>query len=373
MKLLILEDDPLQFQVLKRLLTHQQAEEHEISHADTLAKALNFLDGRHFDAILSDLNLPDSEGLHTVEQVRAAGPHFPLIVFTSNDDENAGVEALRKGAQDYVIKGQADSRLLKRILNYAIERKKLQNRVIESEKFETVARLSSGVAHHFNNLMAVIMGYGQIFLEHAKPTDPQFNGLNEICKSAQKAGELARHLLIFSKKEADGTDGVQDMQLNEQVESMRNLLSALVDDNIQLDINLAPHLELIHASPQHLEKLLTILVLNSRDAVKGHGKISVDTYAEKLRTEKKTRYSSIAPGNYTVLQVTDNGQGMSKQVKAHLFEPFFTTKEVGQGVGLGLATVYGLSKQLGASIDVVSEPGNGTIFKIYFPVSKSSN
>lgn len=368
MKLLVIEDDPLQFEMLKGLLNRHNASDYDIYHADNLAKALEFLRTQSFEAILCDLNLPDSEGLHTVESVRAAGPNFPLIVFTSNDDERTGVEALRKGAQDYVIKGQADSRALKRILNYAIERKKLQDQLIESEKFETVARLSSGVAHHFNNLMAVILGYGQIFLESTSKDNPQYRGLNEICKAAQKAGELAKHLLTFSKKEADG---VQEVSLNKQIENIRDLLTALCGDDVKLEINYGANLGLIHASPQHVEKLLTILIMNSRDAVNGKGKIEIDTFLEKLRMERTTRYFSMPGGNYAVLQVTDNGQGMSEEVKAHLFEPFFTTKDVGQGVGLGLSTVYGLLKQLGAYVAIESEAGRGTVFRIYFPVLKS--
>lgn len=364
MKLLVIEDDLLQYELLKRLLI-SLADENGIFHADTVAKALALLDGQIFDAILCDLNLPDSKGLDTVERVRSVAPDFPLIVFTGNDDEETGIEALRRGAQDYVVKGKADSQSLKRILNYAIERKKLQDRVVESEKFATVARLSSGVAHHFNNLMAVIMGYGQIFLENTKPDHPQYRGLREICKAAQKAGELARHLLTFSKK---SPELFQEVSLNQQIEAGRNVLLALTGDAIQLNINLGENMETIHADPAAIEKLLTILIMNSRDAISQHGKISVDTYMENLKTEKKNKHSVIPPGKYAVLQIADNGQGMSEKVKARLFEPFFTTKEVGQGIGLGLSTVYGLSKQLHASLEVTSEPGSGTMFKIYFPV-----
>lgn len=360
----MIEDDLLQFELLKRLLAHQKADEHEILHADNLAKALEYLNGKNFDAILCDLNLPDSKGLHTVERVQAAAPGFPLIVFTSNDDEATGIEAMRKGAQDYVIKGQADSRALKRILNYAVERKKLHGQLIESEKYETVARLSGGVAHHFNNLMAVIMGYGQIFLENTKPDHPQYRGLKEICKAAQKAGELAKHLVTFSKKTPES---FQSLDLNKQIESIRNVLAALAGDSIQLNMSLAAKLESIHADANYIERLLTILVMNSRDAINGLGKISIDTYAENISAEKKTRYSVLRPGKYIVLQIADNGQGMSEKVKGHLFEPFFTTKDVGQGVGLGLATVYGLLKQLNASVDVLSQVGSGTAFRIYFP------
>lgn len=367
MKLLVVEDDLLQFELLVRLLNHP-VDQHEITHADSLAKTLEQLKGQVFDAILCDLNLPDSKGLHTVEQVRLAGPDFPLIVFTGNDDEQTGIDAMRAGAQDYVIKGQANSRALKRILNYSVERKKIQDRLIESEKYETVARLSGGVAHHFNNLMAVIMGYGQIFLENTKPDHPQYRGLKEICKAAQKAGELARHLLTFSGKTPES---FQELNLNKQVSAARNILTALLGDAISFEVNLGSEMQSIHAEPNYIEKLLTILIMNSRDAINGRGEISIDTYMEKIPAGKKTRYSVLKPGDYAVLQIADNGQGMSEKVKAHLFEPFFTTKEVGQGVGLGLATVYGLLKQLDAGIDVVSSVGSGTSFRIYFPALKA--
>lgn len=368
MKLLVVEDDPLQFELLKRLLSQPEANQHEVLHANTLAKALEQLNGQNFDAILCDLNLPDSKGLQTVERVRAAGPDFPLIVFTSNDDEGTGIEAMRKGAQDYVIKGQPDSRALKRILNYSVERKKIQDRLVESEKHETVARLSAGVAHHFNNLMAVIMGYGQIFLENTKPDHPQYRGLKEICKAAQKAGELARHLLTFSEKTLEYS---QELNLNKQIDAGRNILTALVGNAVKFEISLAPEMRTIHADPSYIDKLLTILIMNSRDAINGKGEISIDTYMESFPAEKKTRYSVLKAGSYAVLQIADNGQGMSEKVKARLFEPFFTTKEVGQGVGLGLATVYGLLKQLNAGVDVISGVGSGTSFRIYFPVYKA--
>jgi signal transduction histidine kinase/CheY-like chemotaxis protein len=238
----------------------------------------------------------------------------------------------------------------------------------QSQKMEAVGRLAGGVAHDFNNLLTVIGGYSALSLLSVGPAHPLRKHLVEIQKSAERASSLTSQLLAFSRKQVLQP---RVLQLNEVVRSLERMLRRLIGEDIELSTCFDPHLGCVKADPGQIEQVLMNLSVNARDAMPRGGRLTLTT--ENVTIDHQTRFQSrtLEPGRYVMLSVSDNGMGMSAEVKAHLFEPFFTTKGLGKGTGLGLATCHGIIAQSGGDIHVYSEPESGTTFKIYLPRTDS--
>ena len=244
------------------------------------------------------------------------------------------------------------------------EREKLQAQLSQAQKMESVGRLAGGVAHDFNNMLGAILGYTELGMLGVSPTDPTYGTLKDIQKAAQRSADLTRQLLAFARKQ---TVAPKVLDLNETLEGMLNMLRRLIGENIDLAWLPSKDLGRVRMDPSQIEQLLANLCVNARDAIPNTGKITVETGAVTVDETDCAGHVGMVPGKYVLLAVSDNGRGMDAETRSHLFEPFFTTKEVGKGTGLGLATVYGMVKQNNGFIDVHSEPGRGTTFKIYLP------
>ena len=242
------------------------------------------------------------------------------------------------------------------------ERDKLQNQLIQAQKMESVGRLAGGVAHDYNNMLSVILGFSELALAKVDPVDPLHEDLSEIHKAGIRSMEITRQLLAFARKQ---TIVPVVLDLNESVESMLKMLRRLIGE----DINLAwlPQSDLwsVKMDPSQIDQMLANLCVNSRDAIGGVGRITIETGAASFNEAYCADHPGFVPGDYVLLAVSDDGCGMDFETIDKIFEPFFTTKAVGQGTGLGLATVYGIVKQNQGFINVYSEPGKGTTFKIY--------
>ncbi|GFE62901.1 PAS domain-containing sensor histidine kinase [Geobacter sp. AOG2] len=244
------------------------------------------------------------------------------------------------------------------------ERAKLEGQLHQAQRIESVGRLAGGVAHDFNNMLSVILGYTSLALREVDPDRPLHAKLEEICKAAEHSADLTRQLLAFARKQ---TICPKVVDLNETVGGMLNMLQRLIGEEIQLTWRPAADLRPVKADPSQIDQILANLCVNARDSISGMGTIDIATKNCVIDEHYCAHNPDAAPGEYVAITVLDSGCGMDKETLEHIFEPFFTTKGVGEGTGLGLATVYGAVKQNGGFVTVYSEPGMGTKFTIHLP------
>jgi PAS domain S-box-containing protein len=243
-------------------------------------------------------------------------------------------------------------------------RKLLEEQLRQALKMEAIGRLAGGVAHDFNNALAVMMGYSELAELNLHPDDPLHKNLGEIIKAGHRASSLTRQLLAFSRKQPFQP---VVLDLNAIVLEMEKMLRRLIGEDINLKITRDARLKRIKADKGQIEQILMNLAVNSRDAMPEGGTLLIETSNVEIGEDDVRQHSSLKAGHYVMLRVTDNGCGMSNEVKAHIFEPFFTTKGPEKGTGLGLSTVYGIVKQSDGYLLVESEVGKGTSFKTYLP------
>jgi PAS domain S-box-containing protein len=244
------------------------------------------------------------------------------------------------------------------------EHLKLADQLHQSQKMESVGRLAGGVAHDYNNMLSVILGYAELALDKVDPADPLYSDLKEIVDAARRSADITRQLLAFARKQ---TIIPKVLDLNETVERMLNMLRRLIGEDIDLAWLPEAVLWPVKIDPSQIDQILANLCVNARDAIKGGGNLTIETNKVTLDEAYCADNAGFVPGEFVLLTVSDNGCGMDQETMNKIFEPFFTTKEVGRGTGLGLATVYGIVKQNNGFIHVYSEPGQGTSFRIYLP------
>jgi hypothetical protein len=244
------------------------------------------------------------------------------------------------------------------------ERASLQEQLQQAQKLESIGRLAGGVAHDFNNLLTVINGYGDLVLSQLQEEDPLREHVDEIRKAGERAAELTRQLLVFSRKQIVEP---KPLDLNAVVTESEKMLRRLLREDIELVAELDPSLGMVMADPGQLHQVLMNLVVNAREAMHRGGRLTIETANTEVDEVCAAGHPEILPGPFVLLTVSDTGAGIGKEIQKRIFDPFFTTKPDGEGTGLGLSTVYGIVRQCGGAISVFSEPGQGTTFKVYLP------
>ncbi len=244
-------------------------------------------------------------------------------------------------------------------------RNRLEAQLLQAQKMEAIGRLAGGIAHDFNNILVPIIGYSDLILMNLAPGDESYADLQYIRKSAERAAELTRQILAFSRKQVLE---MRTVDLNALINDFQSMIQRLIGEHIELQTVLNPALDRVKADSGQLEQVLLNLAVNARDAMLHGGKLTFETDNVYLDATYIEQYGdALIPGHYIMLAVRDTGHGIDTTIQPHIFEPFFTTKEPGKGTGLGLATVFGIIKQHGGSIWLYSEPGKGSTFKIYLP------
>lgn len=244
------------------------------------------------------------------------------------------------------------------------ERKRLEEQFLQAQKVQAIGQLAAGVAHDFNNILTAILGYSDMVLMKLAVDSPLHGHVTGVKQAAFRAAALTRQLLAFGRKQM-----LQPavLNLNTSITEMEKMLRRLLGADVTLITNRGLELGRVKADPSQIEQVILNLAVNARDAMPKGGRLTIETANITLDEEYARQRSEVAAGRYVMLAVSDNGSGMTPEVRARLFEPFFTTKELGKGTGLGLATCHGIVKQSGGHIAVYSEPGEGTTFKVFLP------
>ena len=240
------------------------------------------------------------------------------------------------------------------------ERDRLENELRQAQKMEAVGRLATGIAHDFNNLITVLLGYSDELIEEAAPNSTVYSAAVEVRRAADRASALTQQLLAFSRRQ---TSVAQSIDLNQVIAQMEDLIRRLIGPEIRLEFSLQPDLAMISADSPQIGQVLMNLIVNARDAMPNGGTLTIETANVDLGDD----VVDAIPGPHVVLTVSDSGLGMTREVRERLFEPFFTTKESGSGTGLGLSMAHAIVRQTGGHIIVDSNPGEGSVFTVYFP------
>jgi signal transduction histidine kinase len=365
---LIVEDSEQDAKLLVRELTRVG---YDITHERVqTAEAMEAALGRAtWDVVLADYQMPAFNAPAALGILQAVGCDVPFIIVSGTIGEETAVTALKAGAHDFLVKGRlarlgpAIERGLREVETRR-ERARLEEQLRHAQKMEAVGHLAGGIAHDFNNILTAILGYAELLTEQIDADKPIGKDLREIEAAAERAAELTRQLLAFSRKQVLAMTPVD---LNDMVRRLEPMLRRLLGEQVTIKTALAEALNPVLAAMTQLEHVLINLSVNARDAMPQGGILTIETRNVALDAAYVMTHPGSREGSYAMVRVSDTGVGMEPEVQARIFEPFFTTKESGRGTGLGLAAVYGTVKQLHGYIEVNSQPERGSTFAVYVP------
>ncbi|MDY7031272.1 MAG: ATP-binding protein, partial [Thermodesulfobacteriota bacterium] len=255
---------------------------------------------------------------------------------------------------------------LQGIVRDVSESKRLQAQLLQAQKMEAIGILAGGVAHDFNNLLTTVQGYTDLSMMRIDEGDPLYRNLKQIRRASLRAADLTRQLLLFSRKQPME---FTSLNINETVHDMFKMITRLISEDITINKDLQSGSWIIRADQGNIEQVIMNLVVNARDAMPNGGVLTIKTEQVQLDESYLKTYDYARPGRFVCLSISDSGIGMDEETVQHIFEPFFTTKGPGEGSGLGLSVVYGIIKEHQGWINVYSEPGQGSTFRIYLPVT----
>jgi signal transduction histidine kinase len=374
--ILVIDDDSIDREAVKRALSRRP--EKIIYHECATGEgALVQVHAQKFDCIFLDYLLPDMDGITMLRRMHNTDTGLavaPVVMLTGKGSEMIMIEAIRWGAQDYLIKDNITTESLHIAMTKSREMYELKlsqyqasEQLRQSQKMEAVGQLTSGVAHDFNNLLTVILGNTRIMkkkLFHSFDADDFSRKIDAIEVSARKGADLVRTMMIFTRQRRQAREVVD---MNELIEGIDELIRRPLGKIIEITTIYAADLWPVEIDRGQFENALINLAINARDAMPDGGHLTIETANIVIDEEYTIVHPDMTPGLYAVVTVSDTGTGMSPEVAKRIFEPFYTTKPAGEGTGLGLSMVYGMVQQSGGYIHVYSEEGHGTVFRIYMP------
>ncbi len=475
-KVLIVDDDEDDFIIARDLFFEIDRMRFIADWSSSYQDALDRMRERCHDVYLIDFRLGADSGLNLLKEAHDAGVNAPMILLTGLGDNNVDMEAMRAGAEDFLVKGKITAQQLERAVRYAIERKRAENEIqklaafprfnpnpvlefsaegkmtycndaaqalarslnkeslepilppnvrsIVSEslfsgenvanlqttlnnrtfswrfvpiqagrvvhcycieiterlnleaqlrqavKMDAVGQLAAGIAHDFNNILTVIQGHASLLVDHPAVGTEVERPLKQISQAAERAANLIRQLLMFSRKQVMHPTY---LNINDVISTLMQMLGRVLGEHVTINFHGAADLPTVYADASMLEQVLLNLAINARDAMPKGGQLTLSTQEKILHDTAFLRNTEARSGHFVCLSVTDTGSGIEPRILNRIFEPFFTTKEVGKGTGLGLATVYGIVKQHEGWIEVQSEINKGTCFELYLPVTIASH
>lgn len=365
-RVLMVEDNPVDVLFLEDALETSSLGQFHLRHVSRVSDLAAVLKAGQFDIIITDLGLPDVQGLDSFRKIRDLAPDLPIIVLTGDSDESAGIASLREGAQDYLVKGELSGRAVARAIRYAVDKRNIEDQLRHSQRMEIIGRLAGGIAHDFNNLLTVIEGHAGLLAGDESGVDDRRESTTAILEATERAASLTRQLLTFSHRQQIS---LKLLDLNSVVEIFSKVLSRALGAQIEMQISLHPSPLVLLGDLGMIEQVLLNLAVNARDAMPTGGTLIFKTSAKTLGLGETVPQSESYTRNFACLEVTDSGQGIPEANIPHLFEPFFTTKLPGTGTGLGLATVHSIVKQQGGRIEVRSKLNQGTSFEVLLPLT----
>jgi len=358
--ILLIEDNPGDRRLIHEMLAEAGNVAFDVQYADRLQAAMEYLGQNGVEVILLDLGLPDSQGLETLRKVYAQASEMPIVVLTGLNDEMVGVQAINEGAQDYLIKGQVDTQLLRRTIRYAIERKqaeererRLQVQLSVSNRLASLGLMVEGFAHEINNPLASVIGFAQMLAYEDIPENVR-EDVKTIEDSAQRVVDIMTNLLAFARQQKLERTYIN---VNDVVmAALETRVHPLEGGNITITTRLDPALPSTMADGALLQQAFLNLVINAETEMKlAHGKGNLLIMTELISDTIQVSFN-------------DDGPGIAQANLVHLFDPFFSTRGVGQGRGLGLSVCYGIIADHDGRIDVKSELGKGSVFTVELPV-----
>ncbi len=358
--ILLIEDNPGDRRLIQEMLGEATNVTFNVRYAERLEEGLECLGKNGAEVILLDLGLPDSQGLETLTAVHARAPDMPIVVLTGLNDEMIGVQAINEGAQDYLIKGQVDTQLLRRTIRYAIERKqaeererRLQMQLSLSNRLASLGLMVEGIAHEINNPLASVIGFSQLLTGQDVP-DGVKEEVKTIGDNAQRVADIMSNLLAFARQH----------KLERTYVNVNDVVMAALDvrarplegGSIAVATHLDPMLPSTMADANLLQQAFLNLIINAETEMRlAHGKGNLVITSELAEETIKVSFA-------------DDGPGIAGANLPHLFDPFFSTRVVGQGRGLGLSVCYGVVTDHRGRINVASQPGRGSVFTVELPV-----